>query len=49
MNSDELIKRVKNYGRLSYNNGYNEGYVTGFISGILLCSICLFAGTALRK
>ncbi len=39
MSDDELIKRVSNYGRLSYNNGFKDGYLSGIVSGVLLSTI----------
>jgi tetrahydromethanopterin S-methyltransferase subunit G len=47
MSDDELIKKISNYGCLSYNNGFKDGYLLGFkdgylsgiVSGVLLSTI----------
>ena len=36
MCSNEEIYVIKNYGRLSYENGYKVGYVDGQIMGSIL-------------
>jgi hypothetical protein len=40
MLSDSELEIIKNYGRLSYENGYKDGYNNGIIIGsiVTVCS-----------
>ncbi len=57
MSDDDLIKRVSNYGCLSYNNGFKDGYLLGFkdgflsgiVSGVLLSTISVVLINVFKK
>ncbi len=36
MYDKELEDKIKNYGRLSFNNGYKDGFLTGLVTGCLI-------------
>jgi hypothetical protein len=43
MLSQEQIDQIKNYGKLSYENGYRDGYRHGL--GLALVVVILFEGS----
>jgi hypothetical protein len=45
----DLADRVRNYGRLSYNNGYKDGYLSGLLTGCFIGILGVFATKALQK
>lgn len=44
MYDNDLADKIRNYGRLSYNNGYNNGFISGLVIGCIIgiSSILIF-------
>jgi hypothetical protein len=49
MSDDDLIKRISNYGCLSYNNGFKDGYLSGIVSGVLLSTMAVVLINIFKK
>lgn len=49
MYDEELVEKIKNYGRLSYNNGFKDGFFIGICMGGVISIISIMATKTLCK
>jgi hypothetical protein len=49
MYDEELEEKIKNYGRLSYNNGFKDGFFIGICMGSVISIISILATKTLCK
>jgi hypothetical protein len=49
MYDKDLEEKIKNYGKLSFNNGYKDGFFTGLVTGCLITMVGVLCGKTLLK
>ena len=49
MLSEEQIEKIKNYGRLSYENGYKDGFRSGVLFGCIITVLATVGITLIKK